>query len=43
MLGGPGGTGCYEVRFPVYSGWDSRDVGVTGVCDCVKECMSFVM
>jgi hypothetical protein len=43
MLGSPGGTGCDEVCFPVHSGWDSRDVSVGGVCDCVKEYMSFVM
>ena len=43
MLGGPGGTGCNEVRFPVHGCWDSRDVGVVGVFDCVKEYMSFVM
>ena len=40
MLGGPGGTGCDEVHFPVHGGWDNRDVGVF---DCVKECMSFLM
>ena len=33
VLGGTGGTGCDEVRFPVYGGWDSRDVSVPGVCD----------
>ena len=32
MLGGPGGTGCDWVRFPVPGGWDSRDVSVGGVC-----------
>ena len=26
ILGGPGGTGCDEVRFPLHGGWDSRDV-----------------
>ena len=43
MFGGPRGTGCDEVHFLVYDGWSSRDVSVAGVCDCVKECMSFVM
>ena len=28
MLGGPGGIGCNEVRFPVHGCGDSRDVGV---------------
>ena len=37
MLGGPGGTGCDEVCFPVHGGWDSRDVSMF---DCVKEHMS---
>ena len=41
MFGGPGGSGCDEVNFPVQGG--SRYVSVVGVCDCVKECMSFVM
>ena len=36
--------GCpVEVCFPVHGGWDSRDVTVVGVFDCVTECMSFVM
>ena len=39
MLDGPGGTGC---DVPVH-GWDSRDVIVAAVFDCVKECMGFVM
>ena len=43
MLDGPGGTGSEVVRFLVPGGWDSRDVSVAGVCDCVKECMSFAM
>ena len=43
VLGSPGGTDCGEVRFLVHGGWDSRDVSVVGVFDCVKECMSFVM
>ena len=43
MLGGPSGTGYYEVRFPVHGDWGSRDVSAAGMCDCVKECMSFVM
>ena len=38
MLGGPGGTGCNEVRFPIHGDWDSRDVSMAGVCDSVKEC-----
>ena len=43
ILGGSGGTGCDEVSFPVQGGWGSRVVSVAGVCDCVNECMSFVM
>ena len=43
MLDGPGGTGYDEVRVPVNGCWDSRDVIVAGVFDCVKECMGFVM
>ena len=43
MLGGPGETGCDEVRFQFQGGWDSRYVSVTDICDCVKKCMSFVM
>ena len=41
MLGGPGGTGCDEVRFPVHGYWDSRDDSVACMCDCVKERMIF--
>ena len=40
MLDAPGGPGC---NVPVRSGWDSRDVIVAAVFDCVKECMGFVM
>ena len=43
MLGSPGATGCDEVSFSVHGGWCSRDVNVAGMCDCVKECMSFVI
>ena len=43
MLDGPGGTGCEEVRFPVHGGWDSRDVSMAGMYDCVKESKSFVI
>ena len=31
------------VCFTVHGGWDSRDVNVVGVYDCVKESVSFVM
>ena len=41
MLGGPGGNGCDELRFPVHGCWDSRDVSVAAVFEYVKECMSF--
>ena len=37
---GPGGTGCNVL---IHSYWDSRDVIVAAVFDCVKECMGFVM
>jgi hypothetical protein len=43
MLGTTVRTGCYGVSFLVHGCWDSRDVTVVGMCDCVKECMSFVM
>ena len=43
MLGGPGGTGCDEICFLVHGGWDSRDVSVVVLFDCVKECMSFAI
>ena len=39
MLGGSGGTGCNGICFPVHSDWNSRDISMAGVCDCVKECM----
>ena len=35
MLDGPGVTGC---NFSVCSCWDSRDVIVAAVFDCVKQC-----
>ena len=38
MLDGPGETGC---DVPVHSSWDSRDVIVAAVFDCVKECNVF--
>ena len=40
ILGGPCGTGSDGVRFQVHDGWDSRNVSVAGVCDCVKECVN---
>ena len=43
MIGGPAETAYNEVCFPVHEGWDSRDVSVIGVFDCIKECMSSVM
>jgi hypothetical protein len=43
MLCGSGGTGRDGVSFPVHGGWDSREVSVVGLWDCVKEFMSFVM
>ena len=43
MLGSPGGTGCDEVHFPIHDGWDNRGASMTGMCDCVKECMGFIM
>ena len=41
MLDGPGGTDCDEFRFPVHGRWNSRDDGVVGVFNCVKEYMRF--
>ena len=43
MLDGPGETDCDRVRFAIHGGWDSRDVNVTGVCDCVEEYVSFII
>ena len=43
MLVSPGGTGCDEICFPAHGSWGTRDVSVAGMCDCVKECMGFVM
>ena len=43
MLDGPGGSGSDEASFLVHGRWNSRDVGVVGVFDCVKERMIFVM
>ena len=37
------GTGCDGVHFSVHDGWDYKDVSVAGMCDYVKECMSFIM
>ena len=34
MFDDPGGTGC---DVPVHSCWDSRDVIVASVFDCVRE------
>ena len=43
MFGGYGGTVFDGVHFLVHSGWIIRDVSMVGVCDCVKECISFIM
>ena len=45
MIVGPGGTGCDEVRFPVHSGWDSRDASVAGMlCQIVYNfCISHIV
>ena len=40
MLDVPGGTGCNVL---VHDCWESRDVIVAAVFDCVKEYMGFVM
>ena len=40
LLDGPGEID-YDV--PVHGCWDSRDVIVAAVYDCVKECMGVVM
>ena len=37
MLGRLGRTSCDEVHFPVHSGWNSRDVSMTGMYD-QREC-----
>jgi hypothetical protein len=36
MLDGPVGTDCNEVCFPVYGGWDRRDVSVVRVRLCER-------
>ena len=38
MLDVPSETGC---NVPVNGCWDSTDVSVAAVFDCVKECMGF--
>jgi hypothetical protein len=43
MLGGPGRTGCDGVRFSILRDWDDRDMSMADLCECVKECVSFVM
>ena len=43
MLDGPGSTDCDGVHFLVHGGWDSRDVSVVGMCDCIRECVRFIM
>ena len=43
MLGGPSRIDCDGVNFPVHSGWNIRDVDLAGMCDYVKECVSFIM
>ena len=40
MLGGPGGT---EYNTGNFSGDIGRGAIMTGMCDCVKECVCFVM
>ena len=35
LLGGPGGTDFGYFRFPLYRGWNGRDVSVVSVCVCV--------
>ena len=39
MPGVLGRTGCEDICFPVHMGWNSRDVSVVGMCDCIKECV----
>ena len=43
MLGGPSGTDRDGVCFPVHRGWNYRYVSMANACDCVKECVSFIM
>ena len=44
FLGGQRETGCEGAHFPIHSDWNSRRVvSMAGVCDCVKECESFIM
>ena len=38
MLGGSGRFGCDGVCFPIHRDWNSRDVSMVGMCDCVQEC-----
>ena len=38
-----GRIGCEAVCLPVDRSWDSKNVSMADVCDCVKEFKSFVM
>jgi hypothetical protein len=43
MIGGPDRIDCDGVRFPVHRSWNGRNIRMDGVCDCVKECVTFIM
>ena len=43
MLGSLGGTRCNGVCSLVHSCWNSRDISMAGMCNCVKDCVSFMM
>ena len=38
-----GRLGCDGASFPVHKGWNGRDVSMGDMCDCVKECASFLI
>ena len=40
--GGPSGIGSDVVHFLVHGGWNSKDVNMAGICDCVKVCVTFI-
>ena len=42
MPGGFSRTGYDGIYFPVHRGRNGRDVSMAAMCDCVKECVSFI-
>ena len=42
LLSGAGRIGCNWINFLDNRGWISRDVSMAGMCDFIKECLSFI-